>query len=124
MSGRVTFGPAGVKRRPVSGRRPVSFHLVLSEAERDELRAKAAAAQVTMGRYLVEKALTGQEPADRRAVAAEVATIRLQLVGMARNLNQIAIVANTTGEAPAFRDVAATVLRSIEHLDAFTRRGR
>ena len=55
-----------------------------------------------MPRLLVESALSGVEtPAERRAWIAELFELRRLLATVANNVNQLAKVANTSGELPA-----------------------
>ena len=54
-----------------------------------------------MPRLLVESALPGVEtPAERRAWLAELFELRRLLATVANNVNQLARVANTSGELP------------------------
>ena len=113
----MTFGAAGVKRRPVPEKRPVSFHVALSERERDELHALAERQGVTVGRLLVESTLTGRSPAERRAVAGELVAIRRQLAGAARNFNQAVKALHMSGSTVLLDECAAEVRAAVRRLD-------
>lgn len=121
MSGRVPLGGVGVKRPPAPGARLVSFHLVLAEAERDELREHAAAARVTMARYLVERALTGDAPEVRRETRRALRDIRVQLVGIAKNLNQATRYAHTVEHVGALVRLEGMVAEALARHDAAVR---
>jgi Bacterial mobilisation protein (MobC) len=77
----------------------------LTGAERDQLRARAAELGVSVPRLLVESALaegtvTGTE---RRAEMVELFEVRRLLATVANNVNQLARLANISGEVPAGR---------------------
>lgn len=116
MSRRVTFGAAGVKRRPVPEKRSVSFHVALSERERAELHALAERQGVSVGRLLVESALTGRSPGERDAVAGELAAICRQLTGAARNLNQAVKALHMSGSTVLLDECAAEVRATLNRL--------
>ena len=68
---------------------------MLTEEERERLRARAAELGVSVPRLLVESALSGVEtPAERRAWIAELFEMRRLLATVANNVNQLAKVAN------------------------------
>jgi hypothetical protein len=72
----------------------------LTEEERDQLRARAAALGVSVPRLLIESALggaAGMAP-DRQREVAELFEVRRLLATVANNVNQLARLANTTGE--------------------------
>ena len=72
----------------------------LTEEERDRLRARAAELGVSVPRLMVESALggaTGMTP-DRQREVAELFEVRRLLATVANNVNQLARLANTTGE--------------------------
>jgi len=94
-------GPLGRSRRerePVPRR--VFQQVKLTEEERDRLRARAAELGVSVPRLMVESALggaTGMAP-DRQREVAELFEVRRLLATVANNVNQLARLANTTGE--------------------------
>ena len=72
----------------------------LTEDEQQQLRARAAALGVSVPRLMVESALggaTGMVP-DRQVEVAELFEVRRVLATVANNVNQLARLANTTGE--------------------------
>ena len=88
----------GREREP----RRVYQQVTLSEDEQQRLRVRAAGLGVSVPRLLVESALSGVEtPAERRAWVAELFELRRLLATAANNVNQLAKVANTSGELGA-----------------------
>ena len=92
--------PKGRVRR---GREPaprrVYQQVTLTEAEREQLRARAAELGVSVPRLMVEAALEGREtPTERKQQIAELFEVRRLLATVANNVNQLARLANTTGE--------------------------
>ncbi len=80
----------------------MSQQVLLTEEERDHLRARACELGVSVPHLLVESALSGVEtPAERRAWIAGLFELRRLLATVANNVNQLAKVANTSGELPA-----------------------
>jgi mobilization protein NikA len=76
--------------------------VTLTEQEQEQLRERAAALRVSVPRLMVEAALSGVEtPAQRRVWIAELFELRRLLATVANNVNQLAKVANTSGELPA-----------------------
>ena len=74
----------------------------LSLEEKRRLRERAMELGVSVPRLMVEAALSGVEtPAQRRAWIAELFELRRLLATVANNVNQLAKVANTSGELPA-----------------------
>ena len=66
------------------------------------MRARAGELGVSVPRLLVESALSGVEtPAERRAWIAGLFELRRLWATVANNVNQLARVANTSGELPA-----------------------
>ena len=91
---------ASRRRREAEARR-VSQQVLLTEEERERLRARAGELRVSVPRLLVESALSGVEtPAERRAWIAELFELRRLLATVANNVNQLAKVANISGEVP------------------------
>ena len=71
----------------------------LTEDEKKALVARAAEENVSVSRLLVESALAeGESPEGRRAVMAELFELRRLLATIANNMNQLAKLANTSGE--------------------------
>ena len=94
--------PAGrVNRGREVERRDVYQQVTLTPSEQRELRERAAGLRVSVPRLLVESALSGVEtPAERQAWIAELFELRRLLATVANNVNQLAKVANTSGELP------------------------
>jgi hypothetical protein len=89
--------------------RRVYQQVTLTHEERDQLRERAGALGVSVPRLLVESALSGVEtPAERRAWVAELFELRRLLATVANNVNQLAKVANTSGELPAGERLSRT----------------
>jgi hypothetical protein len=79
--------------------RRVFQQVKLTEAERDQLRARAAELGVSVPRLLVEAALEGMEtPTERKRMVVELFEVRRLLATVANNVNQLARAANITGE--------------------------
>ncbi len=96
----VTVGRSRRAREPAA--RQVVQKVKLTEGERDQLRARAGELRVSVPRLLVESALaeatvTGTE---RRAEMVELFEVRRLLATVANNVNQLARLANTSGEVP------------------------
>jgi hypothetical protein len=76
--------------------------VTLTEEERDQLRARAEEAGVSMSRLLVESALTRVETAAERERTIVKLNRLERLVGnLANNVNQLAHQANTAGQVVA-----------------------
>lgn len=86
-------------------------HVVKVNAEEEaRLLIKAEAQQVSVSRLLMESALSlsaGETPTERRNVMAELFQVHRLLAATANNVNQIARVANSTGDIPV--EAAATI---------------
>ncbi len=95
--------PAGrVNRGREDEPRDVYQQVTLTESEQFRLRERAGVLGVSVPRLLVESALSGVEtPGERRAWVAELFELRRLLATVANNVNQLAKVANTSGELPA-----------------------
>lgn len=122
-------GSAGERRRARQPRLPGGRrhkHTVrLSDAEQEQVAARAIVAGVSVPRLLVEAALAGDEQtaSERRAMVAEFLAVRRLLLAVSNNVNQLAKVANATGEAPP--ELAATLhaaARVMTRLDSVTAR--
>ncbi len=104
MSAGPGSGPVGRARR---GREPsprrVYQQVKLTELEREQLRCRAAELGVSVPRLLVESALGGssETATERRREVAELFEVRRLLATVANNVNQLARLANTSGEPPA-----------------------
>jgi len=94
------MGRARREREP-SPRR-VYQQVKLTESEREQLRSRAAELGVSVPRLLVESALGGssETATERRRDIAELFEVRRLLATVANNVNQLARMANTTGELP------------------------
>jgi hypothetical protein len=93
--------PKGRVRRARSQAEPrrVYQQVTLAEAERQQLRARAAELGVSVPRLMVESALSGVEtPTDRKRMIAELFEVRRVLATVANNVNQLAKAANISGE--------------------------
>ncbi len=98
------------------GRRQVAHQVKVSPAEEAALVRLAAQAGVSVPRLLVEAALAptpGVSVSERREALTELFAVSRVLAGVATNLNQLARVANATGEFP---DAAAAVRERIREL--------
>jgi hypothetical protein len=74
------------------------------------LRERAAELGVSVPRLLVESALSGVETStDRRAMVVELFEVRRLLATVANNVNQLARVANTSGEVGASERLGRTL---------------
>ena len=81
----------------------------LSLEEKRRLRERAGELGVSVPRLMVEAALSGVEtPAQRRAWVAELFELRRLSATVANNVNQLAKVANTSGELPAGQRLSRT----------------
>ena len=103
--------PKGRVRR---GREPaprrVYQQVTLTEAEREQLRARAAELGVSVPRLMVESALQGVEtPTDRKQQVAELFEVRRLLATVANNVNQLARSANISGQVDAGRRLEQTL---------------
>ena len=96
-------GGGGRKRLREVLARPGQINVRVSDRERAALTARAAELGVTIPRLMVEAALEGDGPeirAERLKLARELNRTRAQVATVANNVNQLARVANTTGELP------------------------
>ncbi|MGI8412387.1 MAG: plasmid mobilization relaxosome protein MobC [Solirubrobacteraceae bacterium] len=108
--------PLGRRRRAnVERGRRVAYQVKLTEEEQTRLAALAEEQEVTIQRLLVESALAGvgETPARRRQAMVELFAIRRVLATNANNLNQIARLANISGDVPAGLDVVLLELRGL-----------
>lgn len=92
----------------------------LTEEEQARLLGLAEAQEVTIPRLLVESALasTGETPARRRQAMVGLFEIRRLLANVANNVNQLARIANISGEVPSALDRVLVELRGLaERID-------
>lgn len=104
--------PKGRVRRARSRVEPrrVYQQVTLTEAEREQLRARAVEMGVSVPRLLVESALSGVEtPTDRKRMIAEWFEVRRLLATVANNVNQLARSANISGQVDAGRRLEETL---------------
>ena len=104
--------PKGRVRRARSQAEPrrVYQQVTLTEADREQLRARAAELGVSVPRLLVESALSGLEtPTDRKRQVAELFEVRRLLATVANNVNQLARSANISGQVDAGRRLEDTL---------------
>jgi hypothetical protein len=88
-----------VRRGREAAPRRVYQQVKLTEEERDQLRARAAALGMSVPRLMVESALSGvATPTDRRRTMAELFETRRLLATVANNVNQLARAANISGQ--------------------------
>jgi hypothetical protein len=111
----VSAGPERRVGRARRGRQDVprraEIKVKLSEAERVELRRRASDLGVSVPRLLVESALgdRAETATEHRREVAELFEVRRLLATVANNVNQLARVANTSGEVGAERKLDAAV---------------
>ncbi len=92
----------GVNRGPLSdGTRRVGVLVRLSPEERNELADRAAAAKVSVARYLTESALAPALSApERRARQRELLEVGYLIGQLSADVNELARVAGFTGRPP------------------------
>jgi Bacterial mobilisation protein (MobC) len=99
-----------VRRGREAAPRRVYQQVTLTEAEREQLRARAAELGVSVPRLMVESALSGVEtPTDRKQQIAELFELRRLLATVANNVNQLARSANISGQVDAGRRLEDTL---------------
>ncbi|MGB3438253.1 MAG: plasmid mobilization relaxosome protein MobC [Actinophytocola sp.] len=121
------------RQRRVRGGSPVSIHVRTTETTYAALIVRAAAAGLSVPRYLVESGLrdtdTGWSLRQQRWWAERLDTAETRLIRIGTNLNQIATVANSTGHLPpglpaaldylaASLDRLRTVLEAVDPADS------
>jgi hypothetical protein len=105
-----------VSHRRARGSRQLQLQVRLSEPEREQLRARAGELGVSVPRLLVESALAGRETStERREMLAEVFELRRLVATVANNVNQLAKVANVSGQVPE-RDQLTVTLTELGEL--------
>jgi hypothetical protein len=97
--------PVGRRRRArETVARRAQIQVKATESERDQLRARAAQLGVSVPRLMVESALDGGgslTATERREGMAELFEVRRLLATVANNVNQLARLANISGEVAA-----------------------
>jgi hypothetical protein len=90
----------------------------LSDRELGTVEARAGAAGISRQRLLVEAATRGEAtPSERQTLYTVLYSLQRIALGAANNLNQLARVANTTGQVlPGYEQTAAAVRDSLEAL--------
>lgn len=112
-------GAARMKRLP--GGRSHQARVTMSDGEYAVIAARAAAARVSVPRFLAEAALAGDAvtASERRALVAELLAARRLAAALGGNLNQLARVANATGQLrPEVTAAAAAAGRAADRLRA------
>lgn len=106
----------GRRRRQFNaeGGRDVSRKVKLTTAQDLALRVRAEAMQVSVPRLLVESALAetaGETAKERADLLAALFGLQRELAAVGNNVNQIAHVANASGELRADLEATLAVLR-------------
>ncbi len=108
--------PLGRRRRAnVARGRRVAYQVKVTGEEQARLIALAEAQEVTVPRLLVESALAsvGETSTQRRAAMVELFAIRRLLATVANNGNQLARIANISGEVPGRLEAVLLELRGL-----------
>ncbi len=123
MAGRV-----GERRRRVEGGRQHRYSVRLTDGENTLVSSAAEAAGLSVPHLIAETvllSLTRRDRlalSDRRALAGELAALRRYLRAVGVNVNQVARVANSTGQmAPEVVPTAEAVRRAVARLEAVLR---
>ena len=92
------------RQRRVRGGSPVSIHVRTTEPTYFVVAVRAAVANLSVPRYLIESALrdsaTGWSLRQQRWWAERLDTAETRLIRIGTNLNQIAAAVNSTGHPP------------------------
>lgn len=92
------------RQRRVRGGSPVSIHVRTTATSHAALADRAALAGLSVPRYLVESGLrdsaTGWSLRQQRWWVERLDTAETRLIRIGTNLNQLALVANSTGHPP------------------------
>ncbi|MDP9848136.1 plasmid mobilization protein [Streptosporangium lutulentum] len=110
-----------VRQRRQQGGRPHKHSVRMSQEEQAVVEARAGQAGVSVPRFLVEAGLAGDAAtaSQLRANAAELLAARRLVAAVGVNLNQLAKVANATGEVPAALEATmVATLQFLNRLDA------
>jgi len=113
---------AGRRRRRVEGGRLPGHRVRVTAEEEARLQLLAGRAGVSVPKLLVDSALSstaGRTPGERDRVIGEMLQMRRLLSASSVNLNQLAKVANGTGEVPAESAAAIRAMRqTVARLDS------
>jgi hypothetical protein len=109
------------RKRLVGGRHAGRYTVKVSDAEGGILERIAAAQHVSVPRLLFESAMSSElreTPTERKAAMAELFTLHRLLASISNNVNQIAKVANATGEIQGeLRSTLDAVRRTAVRID-------
>lgn len=106
------------QRRRKGGRSHV-FKVTLDDDQNEALLVRAKAAGVSRQRYVVDAALSPEARTvpERRATAGQFSVVLRELKAIGNNVNQLAMVGNSTGGVPAgASDALASIARLEERL--------
>lgn len=113
---------AGRRRRRVEGGRLPGHRVRVTAEEEARLQLMAGRAGVSVPKLLVDAALSstaGRSPGERDRVIGELLQMRRLLSASSINMNQLAKIANGTGEVPAEAAAAIGAMRqTVARLDA------
>jgi len=115
--------PTGPERRKrvLGGRHAARYNVKVTAAEGGVLERIAAAQHVSVPRLLVEAAMSSElreTPTERKTAMAELFALHRLLAAISNNVNQIAKVANATGEIQGeLRSTLDAVRRTAENID-------
>lgn len=122
-TGSTASTPTGPERRKrvLGGRHAARYNVKVTAAEGGVLERIAAAQHVSVPRLLVEAAMSSElreTPTERKAAMAELFALHRLLAAISNNVNQIAKVANATGEIQGeLRSTLDAVRRTAERID-------
>jgi hypothetical protein len=127
----VSVGPANqapTRRQRAREDKPRQGALLVkvSDAEHEQLRARAGELGLSMGRLLVDSALSDSSLADERSrgeLVLELRENRRLLATIANNVNQLARLSNISGDIPAREQLERTraeVVNIVAKLRALT----
>ena len=106
----------------VLARRPFKHEVKVTAEQETRLLELAAEQRVSVSRLLVESALTpapGETVTERRNAMAELFALHRLLAAVSNNVNQLAKVANATGEIPPeVHETLHAVRRIAERIDS------
>jgi len=112
-------GPRRLRRQP--GGRPHAVKVLLSDAERERITARAAELGVSVPRLLVEAALadgTRQTVSERHGLLAEFTGARRLVAKVSNNLNQLTAAMHSTGEVgPQLEATLHAAARTLARLE-------
>lgn len=122
-TGSTASTPTGPERRKrvLGGRHAARYNVKVTAAEGGVLERIAAAQHVSVPRLLVEAAMSSElreTPTERKAAMAELFALHRLVAAISNNVNQIAKVANATGEIQGeLRSTLDAVRRTAERID-------